>query len=171
MEDILFKVLVVLHSNAIGLGVGASSLAIAGFLTAIGDGKMDPSERKLMGVIYITLRIAMGLILVSAALIALMDFSFFGAFRTPMWILIGMLFLNAILMTKHWITPKLGPAIQAGTWYTLGFLITIYIFEYMELTLLNFAIFYGVMFTLAVLVVNGCMLYLKKRQSAKATVH
>lgn len=167
MIDIIFAILVVVHSSAIALGVGASSVAIAGFLTAIADGTFDPSERRIMGVVYLSLRIAMGMILVTSAAILWLDPSFFGSFTAPLWFLMFILFLNALLMTKHWIPYTLGPAIQAGTWYTLGFLITIYIFDFATLNIAVISGFYLADLLLAFVIVNACMAYLKKRRRRK----
>ena len=164
MLDLLFTVLVLIHSNTIGLGVGASTIAIAGFLTAIGDGTFDPSEKRIMGVVYFTLRVAMGTILVSSGLVYLMDPQYFQEFTSPMWILIAVLFINAVLMTKHWISGKFGPAIQAATWYTLGFLVTIYIFGFATVDMTYFAVFYAAALVVGIVIVNGCMVYLKNRR-------
>lgn len=166
--DVFFAFMVVAHSSAIGLGVGASTLAIAGFLTALGnDGKIDTSERRVMGAIYFSLRMAMAMIVLCSLIIWFIDPQFFGLFTVPMWIMVGVLFVNAFLMTKHWITPKLGPAIQAGTWYTLGFLITIYIFDFYPLTMSLFWSFYIADLVLAVIIVLLCMKYLTWRRSKR----
>ena len=168
--EILFLALVLIHSSAIALGVGSSTIAIGGFLTAIADGNFDESERRIMGVVYLSLRIAMWMIVVFSLLIMWMRPDFFGDFTLPMWVMTAVLFVNAFMMTKHWITPKLGPAIQAGTWYTLGFLITAYVFKLFPLTIEVFIYFYLATLVAAVVIVNGCMKYLgwrrAKRQNA-----
>jgi len=165
MTELIFISLILLHSSAIALGVGSSTIAIAGFLTAIGDGTFDPSERRIMGVVYLSLRIAMISIVIISALIWLMDANFFGTFTMPMWVMTAILFVNAYLMTKHWISPKIGPAIQAGTWYTLGFVITIYVFDLAPITPILFFVFYIIDLVLAIAIVNGCMKYLKWRRT------
>ena len=164
--DIFFLLVVVAHSSAIGLGVGASTLAITGFLSALGnDGAIDTGERRIMGVVYFSLRVAMALIVLTSLIVWFIDPDFFGLFTAPMWIMVAVLFVNAFLMTKHWITPKLGPAIQAGTWYTLGFLITIYVFGFYPITQTLFWSFYIADLILAVIIVNLCLKYLKWRRS------
>jgi len=165
--DILFFALVLIHSSAIALGVGSSTIAIGGFLTAIADGTFDEGERRIMGFVYVSLRIAMWMIVVFSLLIMWMRPEFFGDFTVPMWVMTAVLFVNAFLMTKHWITPKLGPAFQAGTWYTLGFLITAYVFKLFPLTTEVFLYFYLAMLVLAVVIVNGCMKYLAMRRAKK----
>lgn len=165
MTELLFIALALVHSSAVALGVGASTIAIAGFLTAIADNEFDESERRIMGVVYLSLRIAMVLIVAMTLLMMWMRPEFFGWFTAPLWIMTAVLYLNAVLMTKHWISPKLGPAIQAGTWYTLGFIVTLYFFDLSVLTLTEFGVFFVVDLILAILIVNGCMRYLAWRRS------
>jgi len=167
--ELVFIALVLIHSSAAALGVGSSTIAIAGFLTAIADGEMDASERRMMGVVYLSLRIAMVLILLSTLLIIWMDPGFFGAFTWPQFVIIAILYGNAILMTKHWIPMKIGPAVQAGTWYTLGFLIPIYVFDLAPLTP---ALSYGFLIVdliLAVIIVNACLRYLAHTRTTQET--
>lgn len=162
--DLVLIGLVLVHSSAIALGVGASTIAIAGFLTAIADNTFDESERRIMGVVYFSLRVAMALIVLFSLLIMWLHPDFFGWFTVPLWIMTAVLFLNAFLMTKHWISTKLGPAIQAGTWYTLGFIITIYVFKLSVLTLMEFIYFFIIDLVLAIAIVNGCIQYLSWRR-------
>lgn len=165
--DLTLIGLVLVHSSAIALGVGASTIAIAGFLTAIGDGKFDKSERRIMGVVYLSLRIAMVLIVLCTIAIMVLMHDFFGEFTMPLWILTVVLYVNAFLMTKHWISSKLGPAIQAGTWYTLGFLITAYVFDLFLLTPMISTYFYGATLVLAIVIVNACIKYLAWKRGKK----
>jgi hypothetical protein len=164
MYDLILAFLVLNHAGAVTLGVGASTLAIAGFLTAIADGNFEQGERRIMGVVYISLRVAMITIFLATVAIWFMDPNYFGDFTMPLWIMTAILFVNALFMTKHWISPKLGPAIQAGTWYTLGFLITIYMFDLFQLTSAVFLWFFIGDILVAVVTVNVCMWYLKRRQ-------
>ena len=159
-----FSFLVLNHIGAITLGVGASTIAVAGFLTALADGTFDPSERRIMGVVYISLRVAMVTILVTSALIFFMRPDYFGAFTMPMWIMTAVLFINAILMTKHWISPKFGPAIQAATWYTLGFLMTIYLFDLFPLTPLVVIAFFLADFAITIATINICLMIVKRKR-------
>ena len=165
--DILLLVLVIIHSSMIGLGIGASTIAITGFMTALMDGTFDESERRIMGVVYLSLRIAMIAIVASSLAIMWIKPEFFGSFTTPMWIMIAVLFVNAFLMTKHWISVKLGPAFQAGTWYTLGFFITIYIFDLLPFTLASFGITYVIDLVVAVVIVELFMRYFKGRRATQ----
>lgn len=163
--ELIFSLAVVFHASAIGLGVGSSSLAISSFLVAIFDGKIDESERRMLGVIYWALRIAMLSIVLTTVFIHLYDPLFFGTAGLFIWILVGVLFGNAVAMTKKWVSSKIGPAVQAATWYTLGFIVTIHIFDLMPLDFATFAMLYVADIILFLVLVNGYLQYLKKRNS------
>ena len=159
-----------LQTIAVSLGVGSSTLAIINFFVAIADGKIDENERRMMGVVYTVLRVAMVLIAVTAVLIALIEFMEIGtAYLTPfvlaVWTLIGMLFLNAILMTKKIMPSNFGPSIQAGTWYTLGIVTALRQFDLTNFTYLQFILGYVAVVALATAIVNGMMGYLKKKRA------
>jgi hypothetical protein len=81
-----------------------------------------------------------------------------------MWILIGVLYLNAILMTKHIMPSKIGPALQAATWYTLGFIVTIHMFKLVQLDTVTFSLLYAVDIIISLVVVNGYMKYLQSNK-------
>src|SRR5690606_27543192 len=97
------------------------------------DGKVDESERRMLGVIYILLRISMVAILLTTLIVTTLRPDIFGTQELFIWILVGVLYANAFLMTKHWIPMKIGPALQAATWYTLGFIVTIRMFALYEI--------------------------------------
>ncbi len=166
MIEWIFSLAVILQASSIGLGVGSSTLAITGFLVAIYDGTIDQSERRMLGVIYWTLRAAMFGIVATTAVITYLDPAFFGTFAVYLWILLAVLVLNAIAMTKHWISSKYGPAIQAGTWYTLGFFATIHMFNLFEVNFLEFLGLYAADVLLAYVIVNGYMWYQKRKRTA-----
>jgi len=166
MLETLLPFVVIYFNTAVSLGVGGSSIVIASFLVALADGKIDQPERALLGVIYVTLRVAMASILAMLVYIALVapdilpSILYFG-------IMVAVLYLNAILMTKHWISSKLGPALQAATWYTLGFVTVIDAFTLYEVSLAFFLTLYLVDIVIAVAAVNGIMLYLTQRRKAR----
>jgi hypothetical protein len=164
MIEWIFSLAIIMQASSIGLGVGSSTLAITGFLVAIYDGTIDASERRMLGVMYWTLRVAMFGIVSTTAIISYLDPIFFGAFGIYLWILVGVLVANAIAMTKHWISSKYGPAIQAGTWYTVGFMATIHMFKLFEVNFLEFLGLYAVDILFAYIVVNGYMWYRKRKQ-------
>ncbi len=166
--DMLIILAVILQSMAISLGVGSSTLAIINFFVAIADGTIDTQERKLMGVVYIVLRVAMILILILAAFIGLLSYAdagmfYFSPFIVGMWTLIAVLYVNAYLMTKHIMPSNIGPALQASTWYTLGVLFSLIPLGLTAFSYIEFLVGYAAAITLAIAIVNGTMAYLKKK--------
>jgi len=162
--ELIFSLAIVFHASAIALGVGSSTLAISNFLVAIFDGKVDEGERRIMGVTYIILRVAMVSILLTTALIYWFNSNFFGEAGTYMWLLIVVLYSNAFLMTKHIMPSKIGPALQAATWYSLGFLVTIHVFDLMIINTTTFGILYAADIIVALVVVNGYLKYLQAKK-------
>ncbi|MEX0913171.1 MAG: hypothetical protein WDZ56_01430 [Candidatus Paceibacterota bacterium] len=166
--EILYIISAVLQSFAISAGVGSSTIAVTQFFSAINDGKIDESERRMMGVTYAVLRIAMGLILVSTAVQGViiyyyggMGTEYFNPFSVGVWTVIAVLFLNALAMTKHWLPSTLGPGIQAGSWYTLGMMFAFIPLGLTNFTFVQFLLGYAGMICLAVAIVNGVMSYKK----------
>lgn len=136
---------------------------------AIRDGVIDESERNLMGITYIVLRVAMVLILLTTLLLALPTYFEAGtAYFTPLtmsiWTLLLVLYLNAFLMTKHIMPSTFGPAIQAATWYSLGIIGALISIGQSDFTFLNFVLSYATAIALAVAVVNGEMARLKAKK-------
>lgn len=157
----------------ISLGVGTSTLAVLSFFTAIKDGTIDEAERRMLGVIYIVLRVAMVTILVSTLGLTFAGYGEYGAgYFTPyiiaQYILIAVLFLNAILMTARLMSSKFGPAIQAGTWYLLGFGMALQSLGLTDFTLGKFFLAYGIELIFATLLINGVMIHLRKAQTPPA---
>lgn len=159
METIYFFT-VLWFMSAVALGVGSSSLAIVSFLVALKDKNIDPSERRMLGVIYWTLRWAM---LSIGALLLVFTFLFPTEISSLwyVWAMLGVLICNAILMTKHWISFRLGPALQAATWYTVGFIMSIELFSLISLTPTAFLTLYVVDIMIAVALVNGLLKFTK----------
>ena len=170
--EIIIIILAVLQSVAISLGVGASTLAIANFFVAIADGEIDAEERRMMGIVYVVLRISMVLILLTTLLLLILDntslrLHIFAPYAYAQWVLVFSLYLNAILMTKHIMPSKYGPAIQAASWYTLGIIAALVPLGYADFTLIEFFAGYGFMVILYIGIVRGLMVYLKHRHSQK----
>lgn len=163
--EILYIGLTLLQSIAISLGVGSSTLAVVNFFVAIADGKIDETERKMMGITYTLLRVAMVVIaLTTLSLLALITSvnATPGSFIMFQLVLIGILFLNALLMTKRIMPSTFGPAIQAGSWYTLGILLALIPLGLTGFSLLQFGLMYSAIVLLGICIVNGMMAYLKK---------
>jgi hypothetical protein len=165
----LLGTLAVIQGYAVSLGVGASTLAILNFFSAIADGKIDDTERRMMGIVYVVLRIAMVTILFST--LALLYLQFIHADLTEFTMLewgqviaLFMLFLNAGLMTAHKMPSTFGPAIQAGNWYTLGFLTSLKALGLINFSLAQFFLAYITWLVLATAIVNGAMALMKAKR-------
>lgn len=162
--------LAILQTMAISLGVGSSTIAILNFFVAIRDGKISPEERAMMGIVYIVLRVAMVAILLTTFVLALLNAQtyssgYFSDYKIAIWTLIFTLFFNAFLMTKHLVPSSIGPAIQAGSWYTLGIITSLLPLNLDNFTYFHFVLGYLLVLTLAVSLVNGVMLYLKHKKN------
>ncbi len=167
METIII-ILVVLQGTAISLGMGASTLAIANFFVAIADGKIEGDERKMMGVVYAVLRVAMALIFSTTIILFLSSVMANGlvgvsAFILAQLIITFVLFTNAWLMTKRVMPSSIGPALQAGSWYTLGIMSSLVGMVGVTVALGMFALWYCAAIVVALVTVNGVMMYLKKK--------
>lgn len=164
----------IVQSMAISLGVGCSTLAIINFFVAIADGKIDPQERAMMGIVYTVLRVAMVLILVSAIVLTAINYSiagiaYFNPFVLAVWSVIAMLFINAFLMTKHIMPSNIGPGLQAASWYTLGVLMTLITLGLDRFDYFEFVIGYGAGIALALAIVNGVMSYQKQKRAQQGS--
>lgn len=159
----LFGILTVWHASAIALGVGGSTLAITSFFYAIADKQIDPGERRIMGANYLLLRISMVWIAILTLLIQFLFPDFFGSAVWYMWLLIVVLYCNAILMTIKVMPSKFGPAIQAATWYTLGFIANIHILDLFSITPGNFVLLYAIDIITALVLVNALIWYFNHR--------
>ncbi len=168
MELTLILLFIIL-SIGVSLGVGSSTLAITNFFVAIADGTIDETERNMMGIVYIVLRVAMGIILLSLlALTIIAEMTHVvdvpHVFILSSWSLVGVLYSNAFLMTKHIMPSTIGPALQASSWYTLGVSMTLFSFGLANYKMLNFYLSYFVVILLAASLVNGMMAYLKHKR-------
>ncbi len=166
---IFITLISIIQSFAISLGVGSSTLAITSFFVAINDGTIDDTERKMMGVVYIVLRVAMVLILITTLILLSLKYATVGlagmsAFHGGQLLAIIVLFVNAMLMTAHLIPSNFGPAIQAGNWYTLGTLSALLPLGITGFSFGQFLLAYITWLVLAVSIVNGIMAILRGRR-------
>ncbi len=170
--SIFLTLTAIIKSFAISLGVGSSTLAITSFFVAISDGRIDDTERRMMGVVYIVLRVAMVLILLTTLILlsvqyAATGFSEISTFNFAQLFVTLVLFINAMLMTAHLIPSNFGPAIQAGNWYTLGTLAALVPLQLTNFTAIQFVLAYITWLVLAIGIVNGVMAILRgKRHGA-----
>jgi hypothetical protein len=163
--EIIIILLTILFNIALSLGVGSSTLAITNFFVAIADGNINADERRMMGVVYIVLRVAMVLILITALLLVSFNVHQDGLISyspsvIATWILLFVLYLNAILMTLRLMPSAFGPSIQAGTWYTFGIITTLSTLGII-FSVTQFVIVYLSFVLFATVLVNGIMMYLE----------
>jgi len=166
--SIIFIFFSTLQVVGISIGMGSSTIAISNFFLAIKDGKIEDHERKFMGVAYFILRVAMVIILVTTTTLAFRGFSEVGSsYFTPyvitQFILISALYLNSLLMTLHLIPSTLGPAIQASSWYTLGFALALLANGWNDISLGAYMLLFLADFIVSLVIINGVMSYLKNK--------
>jgi hypothetical protein len=173
--DIVFILVAILQAIGISLGVGSSTLAISNFFVAIADGSISQDERKMMGVVYVVLRVAMVIILITTTILSTLGYYSFNSlsvapYGLAFFILIAVLYTNAILMTKRIMPSTLGPSLQASTWYTMGVINSLLPLGLISFSLTHFLLGYAAAIVLATALVNGLMTYLKERRQAAAPV-
>lgn len=164
--ELFIALVVILQTFSISLGVGSSTLAIVNFFVAIADGKIDPTERKMMGIVYVVLRVAMVAIFVTTILLVANDLSkngFLTTFDYAELIPLFVLFTNASLMTLKIMPSTFGPSIQAGSWYTLGTLAGLEIVGFTEFQLMHFILAYITWIVLATGITNGIMAIMREK--------
>jgi len=171
--EIIIILTAILQSIGVSLGVGSSTLAITNFFVAIADGEIDANERRMMGIVYIVLRVAMVIIALTTALLSIIQYSIHGmSFVSPFiisfWLLIAVLYINAVLMTKHLMPSNFGPSLQASTWYTMGVLMALSSVGTIGFSLPQFILAYGAVIFLAISLVNGMMAYLQAKRDPQA---
>jgi hypothetical protein len=167
----LFVLLVgIILSFATSLGVGSSTIAIVNFFVAIADGNIEPTERRMMGITYVILRIAMVLLFFTLAIMTgytayHSGAAVFSSLILAQWTILTVLYVNAILMTLRLMPSTFGPGIQAGSWYALGTLAALTLYDVTEYSYVVFALGYITLLTLAVSIVNGVMAILKQKKA------
>ncbi len=166
--------LAVLQAMGISLGVGASTMTVVFFFNAIKDGTISLEERNYLGLAYIVLRVAMVVILGTYLLMAFLGYleqgqNYFTEYTLAQSILISVLYLNALLMTIKVMPSTFGPAIQASSWYTLGFMSALYGQDIESVGILIFLLGYGTTILFAIALINGIMAYLKDKRENPTT--
>lgn len=162
MIETLFAITQVLRQMGVTFGVGASTFALTFFINALEDGTIDQSERRFMHIVYVVLRIGMTLITLSLLLlgaIALASGAPISALFSSIYLmeltLIGVIIVNAILMTKHLMPMKFGPVLAGGSWYSLFFVNTLPLAATAYPTLLVFYAAFLVLFFIVFMVVKS----------------
>jgi hypothetical protein len=155
----------ILQSFSISLGVGSSTIAVLSFFSAIADGAIDDTERRMLGVVYVLLRVAMvGILIATLILLAVQPKSTISTFTIEQLFVLFILFMNAVLMTAHIMPSTFGPAIQAGSWYTLGVLSALKILDITNITLTQFIFSYLTGIVLTIAIINGVMSHLRHKK-------
>jgi len=155
---------------AVSLGVGSSTIAIFNFFKAIEDGKIDETERRMMGVTYVVLRVAMVLIAlmyIVQLMLGYLDMEtvfFNSTTAVAVGFLTVVLYINAVLMTYRIMPSTFGPAIQASAWYTLGVITSIATIGFTQYSIITFLFGYACALTLATSIINLHMFLLKHRK-------
>ncbi len=139
----LYNIVQTINGMAISLGVGGSTFALIFHFMGMRSTVAHDVGRPYQKVVYVVLRVAMVLIFVTEAT----KISLYLYTGTPLkvllgvsvltflWTVIAVLFINPVLMTFHLMSNKLGPAIQAASWYTLGTLVSLQNITYAYLPL------------------------------------
>lgn len=166
--ELIIIVLTVIQIISICLGTGSSTLAVLNFFNAISDGIIDATERRMMSGTYLVLRTATHLILITTFTLSLIGYlesgsSYFSSYIVAQFILIFILYTNSYLMTKKVISSKIGPAIQAGSWYLLGFGVALFALQLTDFSLSTFFFAYGCELIFSLVVINYTMSHLKNR--------
>ena len=163
----LYAALFVLQHLAISIGLGGSTLAITNFFAAIKDGHIDATERRMMGIVYVVLRVAEVIIVLTT--VGLYGFTYtsttgtFNVLEYGQLVALLVLFVNSLLMTIRMIPSTFGPGIQAGSWYVLGFIAAIEPLG-VHVTVTQFALCYITWIAFSTSFVNGVMAIMKAKR-------
>ena len=170
--EITYIINMLVMSIAVSIGVGCSTVALAQFFSAIKDGEIDPIERRMMGIVYLLLRVAMGAILatllVQAGIIYYItgNFLFISPFFLALYTTVAVLFINAVGMTMRYMPRQVGPGLQATTWYTIGILTALVPLNLARFTYMEFLLVYVGTVILVVAALNLGVRQLKQRTRA-----
>lgn len=169
---LLITLISIIQSFSISLGVGSSTLAIINFFVAIADGTIDETERRMMGVVYVVLRVAMVAILLSSILLLAEEYLSTGnielnGFNLGLITALAILFINAVLMTLRIMPSTFGPAIQAGSWYSLGTLSALQVLDLVNFSYVQFLFGYITWLFLSISIVNAIMAAMKSKRERK----
>lgn len=168
--ELIFVLIAIIQIFSISLGVGSSTLAVTNFFVAIADGKIDETERKMMGIAYVVLRVAMVTILITTTLLVVRTIATQGlagitTFMVAELTMIAVLYINATLMTLRIMPSTVGPAFQAASWYALGALSALMTLQIAHFTYIQFLLGFAADCALNVCVTNGLMWYFKARRA------
>lgn len=103
--------------------IGGSTFAMIFYYAAMWDGKISEDESHFMHIVYFILRIGMCILIPWEIFMMVYQYSigneayFMNVVNWFRVMLLGVIVLNATLMTKHKMPMWLGPALAGGSWY------------------------------------------------------
>ncbi len=111
LVDVIFNI-------GLTFGVGSSTFALIFYIIALEDAVIDASEQRFMHAVYVMLRVGMALLFVALLLNAFIHPSILP---TPLvlLVLLGIITINAVLMTRRIMPMWFGPVLAGGSWYSL----------------------------------------------------
>ncbi len=108
----------IIFTVGLTMGVGSSTFALIFYIRALEDGVIDTSEKRFMQAVYAVLRISM--ILLGASLLGeLFTKTDVIPQSEVLALLLGIITVNAILMTKRMMPMRFGPVLAGGSWYSI----------------------------------------------------
>lgn len=165
----LHTFLIITHLIGVSLGVGGATFGGILYLKAMKDGKIDPMEGEWLSIIFMVLRIGLGIAVLSG-------FGFFIEYRFTgqeerlldprLWAkltIILILVSNALLIQMRKMPMWFGEALSITSWY--GALL-LGIMRNADYSYFTFLFFYG----FAVIIVIGILSLIKKLYLSKQTI-
>lgn len=112
----------------VGLCLGVSTIAMTFYFYVVAHGRTEPSQNKMMHIVYSVLRLGMVLVCISELTDVIYNYhinNFIYWTDNPELLMrltiFAVIIFNAIAMQKHWITMWLGPVLAGGSWYAYFF--------------------------------------------------
>jgi FAD/FMN-containing dehydrogenase len=107
-----------LYTMSLTLGVGASTFALVLYIRALEDGVIDASEKRFLQTVYAVLRIGMAGIFFTLSWSVMFGVSIVPNVTIAL-LLVGIITVNAVMMTYRLMPMRFGPVIAGGSWYSL----------------------------------------------------
>lgn len=124
----LFYLSQLVRTWAVGLCLGASTLAMTNYFYVVSRGHTEPAENRMMHIVYTVLRVGM----VAAMLTEVTTFAYnYHVHNFIYWTdnpeffmrltIFGVIVVNAVAMQYRLISMWLGPVFAGGSWYAYFF--------------------------------------------------
>ncbi len=117
------EVVSIIKHIGLTFAIGGSTFAMVFYYAAMWDGKISEDESHFMHIVYFILRIGMCILIPWEVLMMVYQYTvgneeyFMNVVNWFRVILLGIIVLNATLMTKHKMPMWFGPALAGGSWY------------------------------------------------------